>query len=339
MSNKTKIFIFGALALVVLVLLGILLANLSEEPNQPNVQLPDHQFESWDDNPEFPQGERAMDLFAESVNLSYDQIINQARSGQISLVSELWRLRRKCPRDMERYECNSLLRQYIMERFAEPDNKKLANLLVQYLKYEEEMTRLNLSNDLTLEERYAAIREKRREFFGDETAQLIFGLEESKHDLGRSVEEFKKDTANLSGDARMAAYEKLRREALGDYYDAVVAREPGFDKYNMELELRSHDLGKLDGAEKESATRDIRVKYFGEQGAKRMSAVDDMLAKEAKAEADLPGLESEFIKNNPDLSGDKLEAALLDLRTRQLGSKEAAEAYARRMQLSQSQKK
>ena len=332
MKNK-GLLIGGAIAIVVLVVLLLVIA-LGGPGSGNDVTLPDHEFESWDtpiENPEEATAQ-AMSIFDEDTPLTFSQIVDAARAGRISLVSELWRLRRKCPEDMERYQCNLLLRQWIMEKFPAPDNEQMVSLLINYLKYEEAMAGLRTPEDMTLEERYELIRQTRREIFGEDEAQLVFGLEEARFDFRQEFQRFNEETADMPGSQRMAAYERLRRQVYGDYYDAIVEREPPFDRYTMELTLRENDLESLESPARNQATREMRVRYFGPEAADRMEAVDRMLADENRRVAELERAEAEFLRNNAGLSQAEKDRRLYELRVEYLGPEEA-EAYTRRQQL------
>src|SRR6185295_5973015 len=101
---------------------------------------------------------------------------------------------------------------YISKRFPFPDNEKLVALLDKYLKYEVTMTQFKIPENLTTEQRYALIKQKRREIFGGDDANLVFGLEESKVNFNFAYQNFAKTSANTPGDARIAQYEQLRKQ-------------------------------------------------------------------------------------------------------------------------------
>ncbi|MCR9142088.1 MAG: lipase chaperone [bacterium] len=328
-----KPIVFGALLAVVLLLVAAIWylssggANDSAQP----VALPDHKFENWDSPIEDPEGlsREAESMFDGVEVLSYEQLIIAARKGQVSLVSELWKLRRQCPDDMDRYDCNIRIRQFIMDKFLPPGNEQLAELFTKYLKYEEEMSRFEMPKDLTLKQQYELIRDKRRDFFGPEDAQLVFGFEEAKAGFTAQLKSFQESTAGMSGDARIAAYEEMRKKAYGDYYETVVAREPKFSKYETELQLRETDLTGLDPAKRGAKVTEMREKYFGKEGAARMAKVDAEIAERETKLTAYKDAEAELLKNNAELSGDALDGKLMELRIKHFG-KEEAEAYARR---------
>ncbi len=328
-----KPLVFGALLVVVLLLVAAIWYLSSERSGDGArpVALPDHKFENWDSPIQDPEGlsREARSLFEGIEVLSYEQLIQAARRGEVSLVSELWRLRRQCPEDMDRYDCNIRIRQFIMDKFLPPGNEQLVELFTKYLKYEEEMSRFEMPGDLTLKQQYELIREKRRDFFGPEDARLVFGFEEAKAGFTAEFKSFQEQTAGLSGDARVEAYEEMRKKAYGDYYETVVAREPKFSKYETELDLRGNDLAGLDADKRGAYVTEMREKYFGKEGAARMAQVDAEIAERETKLAAYKSAESELLSNNAELSGEERDAKLMELRVKHFG-KEEAEAYTRR---------
>lgn len=327
-----KVLMYGGLAAIV-ILLAFTAWYLGQDKSGPGAAtaLPDHKFENWDAPIADPAGlsEEAQSLFGSVEVLTYEDLLRAVKRGDVSLVSELWALRRQCPDEMERYDCNIRIRQFIMDKFAPPGNEQLVELFTKYLKYEEEMSRFKMPDDLSLKEQYMLIREKRRELFGSEDAQLVFGLEEAKADYAVSFKGFTEKTAGMSGDDRMAAYEQMRREAYGDYYDSVIAREPKFSKYETEVSLRDTDLSGLAGDARSAKMSELRTKYFGKEGAQRMAAVDAQIAQRDSNLADYKQIEADFLANNAELQGEERDAKLLELRVKHFGQEEG-EAYSRR---------
>jgi len=325
--NK-KWIIAGLVVLVVLVI-AVLFMSGSRRKNGTGPILPDAQFEHWG----FGKDGSAdgFDMFDEEGVLSYDQLIEQAKLGKISLVSELWRMRRNCPKEMDFNECNEKLRAFISKKFPYPDNEKLLALFDKYIKYESTMMQTKVPENLTNQQRYAFIKQKRRELFGEEDAHLIFGYEESKADFAYAYGDFLKSTAGQPGEARLAAYEQMRKKAYGNYYDAMIAAEPKYDKFQVELQLRDGDFTRAAPDQRNTMTQALREKYFGADGASRMAEVDRQLAQDEEKEKQLAAAESKFLSENSSLPQDKKDAKIMELRKQYLGD-EDAEAYTRRME-------
>lgn len=332
MKSKQMLYIVGGAIVLLLIIVIVVMTSSGpgDSSDGPITELPDHQFESWDqpfNNPDLSG--TADGIFSEGITLTYDQLMDMARRGEINLVSELWRMRRKCPEDMERYQCNLLLRQYIMDNFSPPDNERLAELLTKYLKYEEEMSAFRVPENTSLAEQYELIRQKRRELFSNDEARLVFGLEEAKYDFSRAFQDFREETKGMSGDERVAAYENLRKEVYGDYYEAMMKRQEPFQAFEVEKDLRNDEWAEMGSEAQIAETRALREKYFGPEGAERMAEVDTMLAEEAEQNEALRKAEEDFLRNNPELSAEEKEKRLHDIRVQHLGE-DAAAAYERR---------
>lgn len=329
MKNK-KLLIIGSV-IGILVIVGTIIIIISAQ-DEETYKLPDHEFEDWDAeiSNRDKLTEEAFTLFDTADSQSFEQLMESARKGKISLVSELWRLRRNCPRDMSRYDCNTRIRLYLEEKFPPPGREKIVDIFMKYLKYEEVISEYAMPGSAGPQERYKMIMDKRREIFGEEDAKLVFGLEESKYDYSEKIKSFVKDTAMMSGDQRMQKYEEMRREVFGDYYDAMIAREPAFTKFNTELKLRENDFNVIsDENVRQEALKDLRVKYFGRGGADRMAVVDRKIEQGNLKLSAYKKEEADFLVDNPNINDKEKEEKLMELRIRHLGKKEA-EAYSRR---------
>lgn len=328
---KTKLLIGAAVAAALLLIAAIfLMGGRNDSPSSTG--LPDEEFERWS----ILGSPSGADIFDEEDMLGYEELMNAARTGKISLVSELWRMRRKCnTRDIEK--CDAELRQFLKEKFQFPDNEKLIALFDKYIGYEKAMREFKIPDNLTSQQRYALIREQRRKIFGEEDANLVFGLEEAKASFSFQYQDFVKATAGQKGDARMAKYEEMRRKAYGPYYDSIVAQEPAFNRFETEITLRETDLTSA-GAGKEQMMQSLREKYFGQEGAARMAEVDRQLAREKEQEKALAQAEKELFASNPGMSAEEKEKKLLELAAKYLGQDEA-EAYVRRRKYEESMRR
>ncbi len=326
-----KKFLIPAIAIGIILIGGIVyLLTMGGSPRMSD-KLPDHEFENWD-QPIDNSGqltEEAFGMFDDPSQLTYAKLIDAAKTGQISLVSELWKLRRSCPPEMNRYDCNIRIRLFLKEKFPSPGGDHLVDLLNKFLTYEETMTEFRMPDGLDYKERYELMKKKRREVFGGEDAELVFGLEEAKFDMQQDYREFIVDTKGLSGDEKMKKFEEMRKKTMGPYYQATVEREPKFSVFEREMFFREDDMTKLDAVARTEETHSVRVKYFGEAGAGRMAAVDQDIARETEAVKNYEAAQAEFLKNNSGVPDAEKEKKLAELRVKFLGPEEA-EAYARR---------
>ncbi|MCX7631786.1 MAG: lipase chaperone [Turneriella sp.] len=283
-------------------------------------------------------------LFAEEGMYSFEQLMELARTGRISLVGELWQLRRKCgvtgirPEDQEApaqqplmnlEECNIRIENFLRSHYPPPGNEKLVSLFRNYLRYEDAMRQMRIPEGLSPQERFEFIRKKRREFFSEEDAKLIFGFEETRFTTQQALLEFVRNSTGMPADLRVKKYYELRKNLLGDYHSAVAELEPTYTRYETELMLRSDEMQRKGTTEKE--TQALRERYFGTAAAQRMAQVEQQIRAERERIAAYEAAARQFEKENPHLSEKERNAQLAALREKMLG-KEEAEAYARRMQ-------
>lgn len=284
-------------------------------------------------------------IFTEEGMYSFSQLMEMARTGRLSLVAELWRLRTKCaappagspapavPSEgataMNIDECNIRIENFLREQYPKPENEKIVGLFRNYLRYEDAMRRLEVSDKMPLAERLELMKKKRREFFSEADAQLIFGYEEARSATQDALSEFYKNSANMPADQRVKKYYELRQKSLGDYNAAFNEQEPAYTRYETEVLLRSEEMQRKGSTAAE--TQAMREKYFGADGAKRMAQVDKEIREER---ARIDGYEAQaqkFIAENASLSEAEKNKKLAEMRLNMLG-KEEADAYERRMQ-------
>lgn len=286
-------------------------------------------------------------LFTEENMYTYAQLIEMARTGRISLIAELWKLRQKCDSrgateptkeqaseaapapKMNAEECNLRIEAFIREQYPAPDNEKLLKLFRDYLRYEDTMRRFILPENLSVEERQQQIKKKRREIFSESDAQLVFGYEEARIDTQEALAEFIKSSAALPANERVQKYFDLRRKSLGDYNAAYTESEPAYTRYETELMLRGDEMQRKNSAAVE--TQQMREKYFGRDAARRMAQVDKEVQQERQRIEAYEAAAQKFNQQNASLSEVERKTKLSELRVSLLG-KDEAEAYERRMQ-------
>lgn len=281
-------------------------------------------------------------LFSEENMYTFNQLMEMARLGRISLVSELWQLRTKCgteggseeggsvaePR-MSYEECNVRIENFLREEYPAPDNDKLVQLYRNYIKYEDAMRRLSMPDETPIAERLSTIRKKRREFFSEKDAHLIFGYEEAQQDAIEALTQFVASSHEMPAEDRIKKYYGLRKKILGDYNTYHDEIEPAFTKYETETLLRSDEMRRKGDLSRE--TQAMREKYFGEEGAKRMEKVEAEIRTERERVERYEGEAQAFKRANPGLSESELKDKLAAIRESAFG-KEGAKEYERRMQ-------
>jgi len=283
-------------------------------------------------------------LFSEENMYSFSQLMEMARTGRLSLVAELWKLRTKCnggvdaavvaegaqkPPAMSFDECNIRIENFLRQQYPAPDNEKLIALFRNYMRYEDAMRRFHLPDNTPMAERLEFIKKKRREFFNDADAQLVFGYEEARQAAQDALAEFVKNSASMPADARVKKFYDIRKNMLGDYNAAVNESEPAYTRYETEVMLRSDEMQRQgNGA---AQTQAMREKYFGAEAAKRMAQVDREIQQERQKIDAYEAAAQKLARATASLSEAERKTKLSELRTTMLG-KEEAEAYERRMQ-------
>lgn len=282
-------------------------------------------------------------LFSEENMYTFSQLMEMARTGRISLVSELWRLRTKCgvgagesadgagpaTPQMNFDECNIRIENFLREQYPAPENEKIIALFRGYLRYEDAMRRFNIPENLTATERYEYIKKKRREFFSEADAQLIFGFEEARIASQDALNDFVKNSAEMPAEQRVKKYYELRKNNLGEYNAAVSEAEPAYTRYETEVMLRGDEMQRKGNSAAE--TQALRERYFGAAAAQRMAQVEREIRDERARIDSYEAAAQKFGRDNPSLSETERREKLNELRVQMLG-KEEAEAYERRMQ-------
>ncbi len=282
-------------------------------------------------------------LFTEENMYSFSQLMELARTGRISLVSELWRLRTKCgvaagdlpdgsgraAPQMNFDECNIRIENFLREQYPAPDNEKIIALFRSYLRYEDAMRHFNIPENLSPTERYDYIKKKRREFFSEADAQLIFGFEEARMAAQDALNEFVKSSTDMPAEQRVKKYYELRKSTLGEYNAAFTETEPAYTRYETELMLRGDEMQRKGNSAAE--TQALRERYFGAAAAQRMAQVEKEIREERARIDSYEAAAEKFRRENSGLTEAERREKLRQLRIEMLG-KEEAEAYERRMQ-------
>lgn len=254
-----------------------------------------------------------------------DYIMADIEVGRIDLAIELVKLRRDCAGETDEAGCNERIKQLI-NRLPGKDKQKLLDIFDQYLQFEAK-TRQNLPENfasLSQVEKYRLMKKARRDFFGEQTAQLIFGLEEARIALQEEQVKFNSpEYTRLPVDERMRLYADRKKEILGPYYQTTLEREPADMKYGTELMLHQTEMAKMSDAERGKATQELRVKYFGEAMAGRM-AEDEARQNKAFAEEGAKmdqflAAEKAYLDKNQSLTDEQRRAGVDELRKKILG--------------------
>lgn len=276
-----------------------------------------------------PGGLAGKSIFSGAGQMSYVQIIEGLKSGEINLVWEIWSAREACAEGTPPESCDKQILDMILSNYPKGEAERLKELISRYFSYEDAIRKLDLPENMKFDEKYAKIKAKRREVLSEDMAKLIFGQEEVQIDFTDGVEEFKNKTKNMRGDERVAAYEDFKRKTYGQYHNALVKREDKYDNYQTEIDLRDNDFKKQNPGTKTQSIREIRERYFGKSATEKMEQAE----KEANVEQQkIEQYEAEVAKlfaTKKHLDEKEKDETLKALREKIMG-KEEAEAYDRR---------
>ncbi|WP_061220976.1 lipase secretion chaperone [Leptospira borgpetersenii] len=267
-----------SISAILIVLIWFAFFNGSDAGSSGNSNAVEFELQQHPESGEWTLNQGIVDtsrkIFDENGNwLSFDELLRYASTGEVNLVSELWALRRECPEDLIYEQCNEVIRAFIADHYSGKEVEYLMNLFSSYLKYEITMREFEFSDDLSNAEKYELIKKKRREFFSDNDAQLIFGLEEAEETYRNSLGGFLIDTESLNGEQRIQKYEEFRKNVYGRYYNTVKKRESKYSTYETEMFLREDELERMSLADRNNKTKYMREKYFGKDGTDRIDTV------------------------------------------------------------------
>ncbi|MEQ8350163.1 MAG: lipase secretion chaperone [Leptospiraceae bacterium] len=337
MKNKTPLFLIGGILFVLVVVLFYVMQPGGDYSEAPDLEAIDQEEQALLNNMSDEERSRLKDeallMFDQPGYLTFEEIMAGARNGKVKLVSELWKLRRRCPPELSPEECNLRIKIFLREKF-QPGGEKLARLFAYYVRYEGHMRSEKPPEGLSPEEQYEWIKGQRRKVMGEEAASLIYGYEEARVDFRGKFQEFMDDTKGLSADERIKKYEQFRRDHYGNYYETIKEREPKFNTYDVEMTLREEQLSGMNSSERDAKVREMRVSYFGEEAARRMEAVDQEIQEDQERKDAYQDAKAKLLEANPSASPAERESMLAQLR-KEYFSAEEAEAMARREKMRQ----
>ena len=269
----------------------------------------------------------ASELFGREKWPDYIDLVQKVREGRIDLIAELWRLRRQCENKVSYEKCNALIRLTLKDNFPSTGQEEMLSMFDKYLHYESFLRDYKAVKDR--KENLKILEEEQDKIFGHEQAGLLFGLTRANNRFQESASEYINETRGLKTPERMKKFEELRKKVFENYYDAVVEKEPAFQKYEREMVFQADEKKASNATLDAGEIAELREKYFGSEAAERMAKVDKQLEAEKGGIARYQAEEQRFLQNNGDLSGEEKAEKLKKLREELLG-KEEAEAYQRR---------
>lgn len=157
--------------------------------------------------------------------------------------------------------CEALLN----DRLAGYPDTALADRLRAVLQkmpaYEAAMKATVLSSEQSPEARYQTIDTMRVNFFGEASAEMLYGQERAWAEYQFGYERLIEQAApSMAPAQRLAELDNLKRNAWGPYYEPLSEQENASARYRQEKQLLL--IGVSDSAQQEAITAALRQKYF-----------------------------------------------------------------------------
>ncbi|PKN51359.1 MAG: hypothetical protein CVU55_12020 [Deltaproteobacteria bacterium HGW-Deltaproteobacteria-13] len=183
-----------------------------------------------------------------------------------------------------------------------------------------------------------AVQDYRREIFGNEVADAMWGAEVMAAEYTIRKNKIKLDQT-LYGAEKEKRINELKEEMWGG--DAASIEDPPqsdperYSGYQEKQAIYQRDLQELPAERRLEKIKEFRKEYFSTDQIARLEQVDAELEADKKRETDYYAQEK-AIMNNPSIADDKKAEALRELQDNTFG--EEAEAFRRRLNIQKSTK-
>lgn len=172
------------------------------------------------------------------------------------------------------------------------------------------------------------IQEYRREVFGSETADVLFGpsVKSEEYQIRRRMIAYDE---NKYGAEKEKILGDLEKNMWGDEGDMIETYNDPLNRYNEKLNIYQKDMAEMKSEEERQAMiRQFREELFTPEQVSRLDDVDRSVADEKKKEQDYFAQENE-IKNDSNLDADGKAQKIRELQGQMFGSE--ADAFRRRL--------
>jgi lipase chaperone LimK len=182
------------------------------------------------------------------------------------------------------------------------------------------------------------VQDYRRELFGDDVADAMWGAEVKAHEYTIRKNSIKADP-NLYGAEKEKKINALKEDMWGA--DAALIEDPPqtdpekFSRYQEKQAIYQRDLQELPEDQRLEKIKEFRNEYFSSDQIARLEQVDEQIKSEKKKEADYYAREKE-ISNNPAIADNKKAEAVRELQNNTFG--EEADAFRRRLNIEKNEK-
>ncbi len=269
MNTRSKLFLIAAGLTAAVVLIFFLLKDNSTRESAGIIDNKYHitQQDYWDSHHagETFESSAAKDYFSQGV-------ANKHTLDFFSFLQDRFR-------DMGYDEHMKAVRGYLYGTIR--PREKAEEMYELYAKYNDYQKELYMDRDRwapggtpeEMLENLRKIQDFRRQRFGKDAADAIFGVEvkSSEYALRKQI---------IIGDTGMAGAEKekrlasLRRDMWGDQGDAADGPQRPLDRYNEKLKIYEADLASMTAEERDQKIREFRRELFTPEEAERMESAD-----------------------------------------------------------------
>jgi lipase chaperone LimK len=219
-------------------------------------------------------------------------------------------------------------RQYLDSVLPPETADKMLKLYEIYLNYQiglqDKMRDLGMTSDRL--DNLARLQDYRREVFGKENADIIFGasVEAEEYSIRRSAIVY---NDNLYAAQKEQQLKELNNDMWGDELTSD-AKVPEYTRYQEKLQFYKKDITELRTAEERQAfIQHLRAEVFDPVQRQQLDEVDRSIADEKMVKEQYLAQEKEIL-NNPDLNEKEREERIRELQDATFG--EEADAFRRR---------
>ena len=171
------------------------------------------------------------------------------------------------------------------------------------------------------------LQDYRRQVFGDENADVLFGpsVKTKEYPIRRGMIIGDQD---IYGAEKEKKLDDLKKDMWGDEANTIDNETEPLDRYQEKFKIYQKDMAEMTSDEERQAKiRQFREELFTPEQVRNLEDVDMLLADEKKNEKDYFAEENE-IKNNSNLDAHGIAQKIHDLQNKMFG--EEADAFRRR---------
>ena len=305
-----KIFVLPV-AIIIIATFFIFKNNSNSQKNEPiiknnsNIKLKD--IENYHLRNDF-EDEIAKELFAEKIVNNY--------------TLKFFKFFEKQFGNMTLDENFAAVRKFLYDKMDPEEAEKLFQLYKKFQKYQSELTKemKNWGYPTTTEETIEYLRKiqnYRRNYFGNKTADVLFGIDVKSREYPIRRKGIIGNT-ELYGAEKEEQIKELNENMWGEEADSVEEYSKPIVQYQEKLSMYNRDLEEMDVSEKEIKIKEFREKIFDTDTIVRMEAVDRQIAESITQINEYRNTEQE-INDDIDLNADEKTKKIKDLQKQYFG--------------------